>query len=66
MAEFAANNQFLETIKATPFIANYGFHQRFTVQPYPQKQKKQNTEAKSMATKLVETQEWLKAEITYA
>ena len=66
MAEFATKNQFSETIKATPFMANYGFHPHFTVELHPQIQKKKNTEATSMTTKLVETHEWLKAEITYA
>ena len=47
-------------------MANYGFHPRFTVELHPQIEKKQNTEATSMATKLAEIQEWLKAEITYA
>ena len=66
MAEFAANNQFSETFKATPFMANYGFHPRFIVELHSQIQKKQNTEAKSMATKLAEIQEWLKSEMTHA
>ena len=66
MAEFAANDSFSETIKATLFMANYGFHPRFTVELHPQIQKKHNIEATSMATKLAEIQEWLKAEIKYA
>ena len=66
MAEFVANNQFSETIKATTFMANYGFHPRFTVELHPQTQKKQNTASTSIATKLEEIHKWLKAEITYA
>ena len=66
MAEFVVDNQFSETIKATPFMANYGFLPRLTFKLHPQIQKKQITEATSMATKLAEIPEWLKAEIADA
>ena len=66
MAEFAPNNQFSETIKATPFMANYGFHPRFTIKLNPKTQKKQNFDATATAAKLSEIQDWLKAEMTYA
>ena len=66
MAEFAANNQFSETIKATPFMANYGFHPRFTIELNPQVTNNQNFDATGTAAKLSEIQDWLKAEMTYA
>ena len=33
--KFAANIQFSETIQATPFMANYGFHPGFTIELNP-------------------------------
>ena len=33
MAEFAQNNSQSESIKATPFFANYGFHPRLGFEP---------------------------------
>ena len=66
IAEFTANNQFSETIKATPFMANYSLHPRFTIEPNPKTQKKQNFDATATAAKLSEIQDWLKAEMTYA
>ena len=49
MAEFAANNLFSETIKAKPFMANYGFQPRFTIELNPKTQKKQNFDATATA-----------------
>ena len=40
IGEFAANNQFSETIKATPLIANDVFHASFTIERNPQVTKK--------------------------
>ena len=66
IAEFTANNQFSETIKATPFMANYGFHLRFTMELNPKTQKKQHFDSTATAAKLSEIRDWLKAEMTYA
>ena len=66
MAEFAANNQFLETIKATPFMANYGFHPSLTIDPQPQAPRKINFDSRATAASLSEIQDWLKAEMTYS
>jgi hypothetical protein len=33
LAEFSYNNAFQQTIKCSPFYANYGYHPRFTVDP---------------------------------
>ena len=57
MAEFATNNQFSETIKATPLMENYGFHPRFTIELNPKTQKKQNFDATATAAKLLEIQD---------
>ena len=66
MAEFAANNQFSETIKTTPFKANYGFHPRFTIELNPLSPRKQHIDDKATAAKLHEIHEWLKAEMAYS
>ena len=66
MAEFAANNQFSETIKATPFMGNYGFHPRFTIELNTQVTTKQNFDSTVRVAKLSEIRDWLKAEMTYA
>ena len=66
MAEFAVNNQFSETIKATPFMANYGFLPRFTIDLQPQATSKVIFDATATAARLSEIQDWLKAEITYS
>ena len=65
MVEFAANNQFSEKIKASPFMVNYGFHPWFTIELNPALQKKQHFDATATAQKLSEIQDWLKAEMTY-
>ena len=65
MAEFAANNQFSETIMSTPFMANYGFHPRCTIELNPALQKKQDFDATATAQKLSEIQDWLKGEMAY-
>ena len=66
MVEFAANNQFSETIKTTPFIANYGFHPRLTIELNPISPRKQHIDATATAGKLHEIYEWLKAEMAYS
>ena len=33
MAEFSYNNAYQQTIKCSPFYANYGYNPRFTVDP---------------------------------
>ena len=66
MAEFSANNQFSETIKATLLMANYDFHPRFTIDLQPQAPRKVNLDATATAARLSEIQDWRKHEITYA
>ena len=65
MAEFVANNQFSETIKTTPLMANYGFNPRFTIELNPLSSRKQHIDATATAAKLHEIHEWLKAEMAY-
>ena len=64
IVEFAANNQFSETIKATLFVPNYGFHSHFTIELNPKIQKKQNFDMTATAAKLSEIHNWLNAEMT--
>ena len=65
MTEFAAKNQFSETIKKTPFMVNYWFHPRFTIELNPHSLKKQHMDATATAAQLHKIHELLKAEMTY-
>ena len=54
IAECAANNQFSETIKTTPFMANYAYHLRFTIELNQLSRKKQYMNTTSTGERLHE------------
>ena len=66
MAEFAANNQQLETTQTTPFLTYTGYHPQCSFDLIPSTGPSENAEALGTVTKLHEIHELIGAEILYA
>jgi hypothetical protein len=66
LAEFAINNTVNESIRATPFFANYGFHPRFGFEPVTPGRKVAAKDAEALVQKIQKIQEHLRAEICLA
>lgn len=62
--EFAANNQFSESSKTSPFLANYSWHPQFVDALVPLQ--KAHPLAKEFAVEIAELHRTLKAELGYA
>ena len=64
--EFAANNHFSESLKTSPFLANYGWHPRFTDSLAPLRKSRPDAQAQDFAAQITELHSTLKAELTHA
>ncbi len=71
LAEFAKNNTYSETIKTSPFFANYGFHPRLGLEPGSessiqgdQRTRAQLVAAESFASKMDDILGYLRQEMT--
>ena len=66
LAEFALNNALNESIKTTPFFANYRFHPRIGFEPLDPDRTPAALDAERVAQKIQEVHEMLKSEICLA
>ena len=66
LAEFALNNTLNESIKTTPFFANYGFYPRIGFEPLDPDRTPAALDAERVAQKIQEVHEMLKSEICLA
>ena len=64
--EFAAKNHFSETLKTSPFLANYGWHPRFVETLAPLRKAYPDTHAHDLAHQLAELHSILQAELGLA
>ena len=64
--EFAANNHFSESLKTSPFLANYGWHPRFTDSLTLLRKSRPDTQALDSATQITELHSALKAVLAHA
>jgi len=64
--EFSANNHFSESLKTSPFLANYGWHPRFVDSLAPIRKAKPNTPGEEFASEIAQLHSTLKAELGYA
>jgi hypothetical protein len=63
LAEFAINNTFNESLKITPFFANYEYHPRFEFEPITPKNRSAAKNAKKLALKIKTIHKYLKSKI---
>jgi hypothetical protein len=66
LAEFAINNTLNESLKITPFFANYEYHPRFGFEPIIPKNRPVAKNAKELALKMKIVYKYLKSEIYIA
>jgi hypothetical protein len=66
LAEFALNNALNESIKMTPFFANYGFHPRMGFEPVVPDKTPGARDADQFASRMQEIHEFLRSEICIA
>jgi hypothetical protein len=66
LAEFAINNTLNESLKITPFFANYGYHPRFGFEPVIPRNRPAAKDAEELALKMKIVHEYLKSEICIA
>jgi len=64
--EFAANNHFSKSLKTSPFLANYGWHLRFTDSLTPLRKSRPDAQAHDFSTQITGLHLPLKAELTHA
>jgi predicted aspartyl protease len=64
--EFAANNHFSESLKTSPFLANYGWHPRFVETLAPLRKSRPNGPALDFAHQLAELHSVLRTELGLA
>ena len=64
--QFAANNHFSESLKTSPFLANYGWHPRFTKNLAPMRRSRPDAQARNFATQITKLHSTIKAELTNA
>jgi hypothetical protein len=66
LAEFAINNTLNESLKTTPFFANYGYHPRFGFEPITPRNRPAAKNAEKLALKIKIVHKYLKSEIYIA
>jgi hypothetical protein len=71
MAEFARNNAYSDSIKTTPFFANYGFHPRLGFEPETSRTGDRRTQVQLLAadtfiSRIDNLLEYLREEMTSA
>jgi hypothetical protein len=66
LAEFAINNILNESLKITPFFANYGYYPRFGFEPITPKDRSAAKNAEELALKMKIIHEYLKFKIYIA
>jgi hypothetical protein len=66
LAEFAINDILNESLKITPFFANYKYHPQFKFEPITPKNRPAAKNAKTLALKMKTIHKYLKSEICIA
>jgi hypothetical protein len=66
LAEFAINNILNESLKITPFFANYGYYPRFGFEPIISKNRSAAKNAEELALKMKTVHKYLKSKICIA
>ncbi|KAI0992280.1 hypothetical protein K3495_g15906, partial [Podosphaera aphanis] len=66
MAEFAANNHISTSTQVTPFLANYGFHPKFTIDIKPSPRSPPSLDAKSFALRMRDLHDHIRCNIRIA
>jgi hypothetical protein len=66
LTEFVINNILNESLKITPFFANYGYHPRFGFEPVIPRNRPAAKNAEEFALKMKIVHKYLKSEICIA